>query len=98
MGIGVRLRLRVTDADGLRSIFKWVNTGSSFGSNPLRQELGVGNATRIDALEVFWPTTGETQHFENIDVDQAIEITEGSRSFRRLPLTSVRFDGITSLH
>jgi hypothetical protein len=89
--VGVRVRLEITEDGATRSIFKHVNTGGSFGSNPLRREIGVGRASKIDVLEVFWPTTGKTQRFENVDVDQLLEITEGRASFRRLPLESISF-------
>ena len=31
----------------------------------------------VEKLEVFWPTTGQTQAFNQIAVDQFIQITEG---------------------
>ena len=57
--IGARIRLDIKDADSgqLRTIFRWVNSGGSFGANPLRQDIGLGMADAIKNLEVFWPTT-----------------------------------------
>jgi len=48
-----------------------VSRGGSFGANPLRQTIGLGKATAITAIEVFWPTTGETQ-----------VVDTGSKAFR----------------
>jgi hypothetical protein len=90
-GVGARIRLEITEDGATRTIFKYVNTGGSFGSNPLRREIGLGRASKIEVLEVFWPTTGKTQRFENVAVDQLLEITEGQASYRQLPLKSIAF-------
>jgi hypothetical protein len=58
-----------------------VNCGGSFGENPLRQEIGLGSAVEIQRLEIYWPTTDETQEFQNVAVNQAIEIVEGATEF-----------------
>ena len=94
--VGARIRLEITEDSKTRSVFKHVNTGGSFGSNPLRREVGLGYASKIDVLEVFWPTTGKTQRFEDVDVDQLIEITEGQATYRRLPLESISFHRTTA--
>ena len=75
--IGARLRLEIVDDGVRRSIFRHVNSGGSFGANPLRQTIGLGQAPRIETLDVFWPMTGETQTFQSLSVDQVIEIVEG---------------------
>jgi hypothetical protein len=74
-----------------RSVFKWVNSGGSFGGNPLRQEIGLGSATIIKRLEIYWPTTDLVQQFHDVAVDQLIEITEGETEYRALPLKSFQF-------
>ena len=89
--IGARIRVNFIDGDVTRSVYKWVNSGGSFGANPLRQHIGLGKAQRIDLLEVFWPTTGKTQRFQNVAVDQMIEITEHQTEYRKLDLQEARF-------
>ena len=42
-----------------------VNSGGSFGANPLRKEIGIGRATVIDELIIKWPATGTIQIFKN---------------------------------
>ncbi|MFP6649846.1 MAG: ASPIC/UnbV domain-containing protein [Pirellulaceae bacterium] len=74
-----------------RSVYKWVNSGGSFGANPLRQQIGVGKATVIHRLEVYWPTSQLTQQFEEIEVDQFIEIEEGSTRVRKLAWKTLSF-------
>jgi hypothetical protein len=87
--IGTRIRLGITEHGNERSVFRHVNSGGSFGANPLRQEIGLGTATSIDVLEIFWPKTGLTQTFRNLAVDQALEITEGEERFERISHTAV---------
>jgi len=82
--LGARLHLRLDDGGTERSIYRWVGSGGSFGSNPLRQEVGLGKAKVVRSLEVYWPTTGKTDRFEEIPVNQRIEIREGHASFRRV--------------
>jgi len=84
--IGARLRLDVIDAGKRRSIFRHVETGASFGSHPLRREIGLGTATRIETLEVYWPTSDLTQRFHDLPADCRIEIVEGQEEYRTVPL------------
>ena len=90
-GVGSRIRAEISEEGKKRSIYKWVNSGGSFGASPLRQQIGLGKAETIDVLEVFWPTTGETQRFENVAADQFIEITEGESDFRKMEWRTTPF-------
>jgi len=89
--IGARIRVDIVEDGQPRSIYRWVNNGGSFGVNPLRREIGLGQAERIELLEVYWPTSDETQQFRDLDVDQWIEITEGEPTHRRLPQQQMSF-------
>ena len=75
--IGARIQVRITEGNMERSIFRHVNSGGSFGANPLEQHIGLGAATKIDRLEVYWPKTDRTDVFENMDVNQRLVIVEG---------------------
>ncbi len=90
-GVGARIRAEIEESGKRRSVYKWVSSGGSFGANPLRQEIGLGKAQRIEVLEVFWPTTGRTQTFPNVPAGQFLEITEGESAYRKLPWKAVRF-------
>ena len=70
-----------------------MNSGGSFGANPLRETIGIGKATKVDRLEVFWPTTGKTQTFEGLVPDRAIRITEGSSDVQVLNLKPTPLGG-----
>jgi hypothetical protein len=65
-----------------RSIYRTVGNNSSFGGNSLVELIGLGHLTHVARLSVSWPTSKTTQTFSNIHADQAIEITEGSDSFK----------------
>ena len=79
--IGARIRVRVAEPDGSeKNIYRWVNSGGSFGANPLRQTIGLGKAQKIAELEVYWPTSGKTQRWGTVAIDAAYAITEGSET------------------
>jgi hypothetical protein len=77
--IGARIRVQVVEGGGkTRSIYKWVNSGGSFGANPLEQTIGLGKAERIEFVEIYWPTTDATQRFLDVPLDASIHVREGS--------------------
>jgi len=54
-----------------------VRSGSSYNSsNDLRLHFGLGSETKINSIEVRWPS-GKTESFPTPDVDQGLELTEG---------------------
>jgi hypothetical protein len=83
-GIGARIKATIKEGQSERSIYRHVGSGSSFGGNPFRQHIGIGKATEVARLEVYWPTTDKTQVFENIAVNQMIEVSEAEEKFRVL--------------
>ena len=89
--IGARIRAEIVDGGTTRSVYRHVNSGGSFGANPLRQTLGLGRATRVEKLEVFWPTTGLTQTFTAVPVDRFIRITENEPAYEKVALEAVPF-------
>ena len=81
--IGARIHLRILENGSPRSIYKHVNSGGTFGCNPLRQTIGLGNSEQVELLHVFWPTTGLTQTFERVACNQFIQIVEGAQELHR---------------
>jgi FG-GAP-like repeat/ASPIC and UnbV len=75
--IGARIKLSFLDNGERRTVYKDVNSGGSFGANPLRQHIGVGMAGVIDSLEIKWPGTGLVQVFRNIHVNEFLRLREG---------------------
>ena len=84
--IGARIHLKVVENGQPRSIFKHVNSGGTFGANPLRQTIGVGQAKVVEILEIWWPTTGQTQTFSQVPVCQFIRIIEGKSQWEQIPM------------
>lgn len=75
-GIGARIKIQITENGKTRFIYRTVNSGGSRGSNPLVQHMGVGRATRIDRLEVYWPASKLTTVREHVEVDQWLTLDE----------------------
>jgi hypothetical protein len=78
--IGARLHLILETPRGDRHIHRTVGTGGSFGCNPLRQEVGLGNAVAITSLKVTWPGPGRPQVFTGLSPRKFYEIIEGKAS------------------
>jgi hypothetical protein len=87
--IGARIKVVTSGAKPL-TVHRHVSSGSSFGGNPLQQTIGLGKGSAIDRLEIHWPTSQTTQVFRNLDVDQAIEVTEFSGGYRKLNWRPIR--------
>jgi hypothetical protein len=90
VAIGAKIKVSFKENNIERSIYRDVNSGGSFGSNPLQQHIGVGQAAILSKIEITWPVTGKTQVFKNIPVDKNIKITEDDSTFSAFKLT--RFD------
>lgn len=76
-GVGARVGVQLQDLDEEpRWVFQWMNSGGSFGANPLRLHFGLGEASEILQVEVVWPVSGQTQVIRNVQMDQLITITE----------------------
>ncbi len=75
--IGARIRVDVVENGAKRSIRRAVTTGGSFGSNPLRQTIGLGRATAIERLEIRWPGSRTVQTIEGLALDRFVRVVEG---------------------
>ena len=81
---------RLTADIGGRRLIDEVRSGGSFCSqNDLRIHLGVGARTRVDRIEVAWPS-GAADTVAGVDADQLVIIREGSGVVRREGLTRSR--------
>ena len=75
-GVGARIQVRVTGPRGERSIHLLAGSGGSFGGSSMQQEIGLGDAERIDEITLRWPGSGTVQHFTEVapnHVSRAIE-------------------------
>ncbi|OAD19411.1 ASPIC/UnbV domain-containing protein [Candidatus Thiomargarita nelsonii] len=76
--IGTRIKISVETPNGDRNIYATVSSGGSFGANSLLQEIGLGQATAIRAIEITWPASGQVQIFKDVKMDHFIRISEDS--------------------
>jgi hypothetical protein len=81
--IGARIKMQTAGSEPL-TVQRHVSSGSSFGANPLEQHLGLGKSDRVARLEIYWPTSGTTQVFQNVPVNRGIEVTEFATEYRLL--------------
>ncbi|MFT6050810.1 MAG: hypothetical protein ACI9B9_000448 [Halioglobus sp.] len=76
--IGARIVVTTQGPQGSRDIHVTVGSGGSFGASSLQQEIGLGAASAIERIEIFWPVTGLKQIFEEVPMDRVISISESS--------------------
>ena len=80
-GIGTRLVLKAGELTQIRE----VKAGSSYQSqNDLRVHFGLGKASRVDRLELRWPS-GTVDVLENIKTNQLLTVREGGQITRHGP-------------
>jgi hypothetical protein len=80
--VGARVRVTAGGATQVRE----VKAGSSYlGQHDMRVHIGLGEATRIERLEVRWPT-GETQLVDGALPNQIVTVTEEKGITARAPL------------
>lgn len=75
--LGARIKVTVQNKKGTRSIYSTVTTGSSFGTSPLQQLIGLEQAVSIRSIEITWPIAGSSQVFKDVKMDRAYKIREG---------------------
>ena len=74
--IGARIRMKA----GTRTYIDEVRSGSSFiSNNDMRVHFGLGAATKMDWVEVRWPT-GALERFDNLPIDSIDTLKEGTGS------------------
>jgi len=95
--IGARIKVTVeNEGQGMRSIYRTVGSGGSFGASPLQQHIGLGKSARIRNLEVWWPTSNTRQNFSNLPKNEFIEIKEFAQHYSKLERKSFRLGGAKS--
>jgi hypothetical protein len=90
-GIGARIAVTVETPAGERVIRVTGGTGGSFGSSSLQQEIGLGDALRIVAIEVYWPASNTRQLYRGVGLDQKVRIEEGSAVAIPVPMRRIDF-------
>lgn len=96
--IGARVRVEVTGPEGITEIHRVVGTGGSFGASSLQLEIGLGNASAIKSVHVFWPATKNEQQFNDLSLDAAYLIREDISVAELLDRKHVSFQKKTMDH
>lgn len=73
-GIGAKVKLIAGDKMFTDEVHSGRGYQSHYGS---RLHFGLGNLTKIDKVKVHWPG-GEIETFQNIQIDQITNLTEGT--------------------
>jgi hypothetical protein len=91
-GIGNTIEISI---DG-ESQYRYTLAGEGYLSqNSFYEFFGTGTATEIDYIKVTWTATGTTETINNVDVNQAIIIKEGSGI---LSNTDIQTDNFFSMY
>jgi hypothetical protein len=82
---GAQIEITVRNGDGApHTIYRTVGQTSSFGGNPLEQNIGLGPHARDVSIDIWWPTSGTRQHFAHVATRQHLEIKEFGTSYAEL--------------
>ncbi|HEY1794433.1 MAG TPA: CRTAC1 family protein [Opitutaceae bacterium] len=84
--IGARVRVYALEGGVERVIHRTVCSGGSFGATTVRQEIGLGKASSVRKVEIFWPGSGATQVLTGLEPNAAYHVREGGASAARMPL------------
>ena len=92
--IGAKIKITIKENGINRYVYREVNSGGSFGANPLVQHIGIGQATAVESVEITWPATKAVQVFKNIQPGDYVVIKEGSNILSKEKLNKVDFTTI----
>ncbi len=82
-GLGARLTITA----GGRTQVREIKSGSSYlGQNDLRAHVGLGEAARVDRIDVRWPA-GQTESIRDVAANQIVTVTEGKGITSQSPFT-----------
>jgi hypothetical protein len=91
VAIGARIKVVILENGRERALHRVVGSGASFGANPLRQEIGLGQAASVERVEIFWPVSGTTQVITGLSRDRTYRIREGEPGAVELALKSFAY-------
>jgi hypothetical protein len=90
--IGAKVKIQYTDIKNMQhTTFNVISSGASFGANSLQLVAGLGNASKIDFVEITWPNKEQTkQNIQNLSLDKKYLIVEGE-SAKEMPYKKIEF-------
>lgn len=76
--IGAVVKFSITENGSSRNLYRRIGTGGSFGSSSLQAEVGIGQATKVNSIEVKWPNKEHAvQTFSNVQAGKKYYLVEG---------------------
>ncbi|MDA8693566.1 CRTAC1 family protein, partial [Saprospiraceae bacterium] len=97
--IGAKIKVS-TSIDGTlqNPIYKTVNSGASFGANPLIAHIGLGDATDIDTVYVKWPNgLNAWTSYTNLTAKNFYHIIEGQQP-QKIDVSATPFNTTSGDH
>ena len=94
--IGARIKISINTNEGVRNVYSVVSAGSSFGGNPLRREIGLGQAVSISNIEITWPASGIVQNFKDVAVNKSYKVREGDTCLTTVNVKSFKLGSTNS--
>ena len=90
--IGAKVQITVSNAQGeSRTFYNKVSSGASFGANPLLIEQGLGNYSKVDRIDIFWPGQEQPQIIQNVQSRSFVRITQGNPNTEIVNAKNVKF-------
>ena len=89
--IGALVKTVVSTEDGEKAFFQRVGSGASFGANSLQVEQGLGSATSIKRIEIFWPGSKDAEVIEDLELDSFYLIKQGSTKGKKIERKKIIF-------
>lgn len=87
--VGARIAVELKTPGGKRLLHRTVSGGGSFGSNPFRQEIGLGDAWEILSVAIRWPGSDTRQTLTGLELNRSYEVREEEAKARSIALHPV---------
>lgn len=92
--IGARVIIKGQDSEGnAHTFYQRVNSGASFGANPLRIEQGLGTYDQIVDVKVVWPGESTPQEFQGVTKSGYFKLVQGTQQAEKITVKPVEFSG-----
>jgi hypothetical protein len=86
--IGTKVRIKASISGKTFWQLRQIMGGDGYNNSPLMAHFGLGDASKIEALRVEWPS-GIVQEFQDLPAKQILTVTEPSRLSARNTLSAV---------
>jgi tetratricopeptide (TPR) repeat protein len=92
--VGARITVTTKDRDGsAHSFYRTVNSRGSWGASPFEQHVGLGTASEISKIQIWWPTSNTRQEYSHVAMDEYIQIKEFAQGYTKQKRKTYRIGG-----